>query len=76
MAMKRLGYSINSPTPKEVEEAKELLIASKKHFLALADTASANLLSGDAVIALVDDYDIFTASPRTRTSSGSTRPRA
>jgi spermidine/putrescine transport system substrate-binding protein len=64
MAMKRLGYSINSNDPKEVEEAKQLLIASKKHFLALADSASANLLSGDAVIALGDDYDIFTASKK------------
>ena len=62
MAMKRLGYSINSNDPTQVEEAKKLLISSKKHFLALADSAGANLLSGDAVIALGDDYDIFTAS--------------
>jgi spermidine/putrescine transport system substrate-binding protein len=64
MAMKRLGYSVNSADPAEVEEAKQLLIASKKHFLALADSASANLLSGDAVIALGDDYDIFAASKK------------
>ena len=64
MAMKRLGYSINSNDPKEVEEAKKLLIASKKHFLALADSASPNLLTGDAVIALGDDYDIVTAAAK------------
>jgi spermidine/putrescine transport system substrate-binding protein len=64
MAMKRLGHSINSNDPAEVEEAKKLLISMKKHFLALADTGSANLLTGDAVIALGDDYDIFTASKK------------
>lgn len=62
MAMKRLGHSINSNDPAQVEEARDLLISVKKHLLALADSASANLLSGDAVIALGDDYDIFTAS--------------
>ncbi len=58
MAMKRLGYSVNSNDPAEVEEATQLLIASKKHFLALTDSGSPSLISGDAVIALCDDYDI------------------
>ncbi len=75
MAMKRLGFSINSTDPKEIEEAKKLLISVKKNLLALSDTASANLLTGDAVIALGDDYDIFTASMknRSRTRTSSTR---
>lgn len=64
MAMKRLGYSINSNDPTEVEAAKKLLIDSKKHFLALADSGSPSLLSGDAVIALCDDYDIVTAATK------------
>ncbi len=62
MAMLRLGYSINSNDPAEVKEAKDLLIFLKKHLLALVDSASPSLLSGDAVIGLGLDYDIFAAS--------------
>ncbi len=64
MALIRLGHSVNSTDPAEIDEAKKLLISSKKHLLALADSASANLLSADAVIALGDDYDIFTATTK------------
>jgi spermidine/putrescine-binding protein len=62
MAMKRLGYSINSNDPGEVAQARDLLIASKKHFLALVDSGSPSLISGDAVIALCDDYDVAAIS--------------
>ena len=62
MAMKRLGYSVNSNDPAEVAAARQLLIDPKKHFLALVDSGSPSLISGDAVIALCDDYDVAAAS--------------
>lgn len=54
MALKRLGYSINSTNPKELEEAKQSLIDQKPLILKYgADDVMDIMRSGEAAIAMI-----------------------
>ncbi len=53
MPLKMLGYSLNSTDPKELAEAKDLLLDLAPHILALdSDTYGDKLASGEAVMAV------------------------
>lgn len=53
MPLKMLGYSLNSTDPKELDEAKKLLLDLAPHVLALdSDTYQDKLSSGEAVMVL------------------------
>ena len=53
MPLKMLGYSLNSVDPKELDEAKALLLQLAPHVLALdSDTYQDKLSSGEAVMVL------------------------
>lgn len=54
MALKKLGYSINSTDPKELEEAKNELIKQKPLVLKYgADEVKDLMISGDASVAMI-----------------------
>lgn len=54
MALKKLGYSLNSTNPKELEEAKQALIAQKPLVLKYgADEVKDLMTSGEASIAMI-----------------------
>lgn len=67
MALKKLGYSLNSTNEKELEEAKDLLISQKDLVLKYgADEVKDLMISGEAAIAMIwsgegltlaDEYD-------------------
>jgi spermidine/putrescine transport system substrate-binding protein len=55
-ALKVLGYSVNETDPAHLDQAKALLVESKKHLLAYDDTTFySKLVSGDA--SLVEAWD-------------------
>ncbi len=59
-ALKYLGYSINSTDPKEIDEAAELLIRSKRCIKSFApDTGQDLLLAGEVDLALEWNGDIL-----------------
>ena len=54
MALKYLGYSMNTANPSEIEEAKNLLIKQKPNVLAYCgDEVRDKMLNGEAALALV-----------------------
>lgn len=67
MALKKLGYSLNSTSEKELEEAKDLLISQKDLVLKYgADEVKDLMISGEAAVAMIwsgegltlaDEYD-------------------
>lgn len=67
MALKKLGYSLNSTNEKELEEAKDLLISQKDLVLKYgADEVKDLMISGEAAVAMIwsgegltlaDEYD-------------------
>lgn len=58
IALKALGYSMNSTDLKELEEAKDLLIKQKPHVFAYqADEGRDTLVSGDAAIGFMYSGD-------------------
>ncbi len=60
IAYKKLGYSLNSTDPKELEEAKQLLIDQKKLVLAyVTDNIKDLMLSGEAAIGVDYSGDAF-----------------
>jgi spermidine/putrescine transport system substrate-binding protein len=62
-ALKKLGYSINTTNPKELEEAKELMIQQKKIVKAYTSDTYINLLkSGEIWIAYGYSGSIFQAA--------------
>lgn len=60
MALKYLGYSLNSVNPAEVKKAEELIIANKKNIKVFADDNGQDLLaSGEVVLAQEWNGDII-----------------
>ena len=54
MALKYLGYSMNTENAKEIEEAKNLLVSQKKNVLAyVGDQVIDKMINGEAALALV-----------------------
>ena len=63
MALKVLGYSVNSENPVELEQAKDLLLQLKPRAIWLDEEASSapQLLNGEAVVALGWSFDLWEA---------------
>jgi spermidine/putrescine transport system substrate-binding protein len=60
VALKYLGYSLNSVDPKEVDEAAQVLIAAKPHIKAFApDTGQDLLISGEVDVCMEWNGDIL-----------------
>lgn len=61
IALKKLGYSINTTNPKEVNEAKELLIKQKDLVMAYVnDEGKDRLLAGEAAMGIIYSGDAVT----------------
>ena len=54
-ALKKLGYSLNSENPKEIEEAKELLLEQRKltNPVYVVDEVKDNMITGEKMLAAV-----------------------
>ncbi|WP_119460087.1 polyamine ABC transporter substrate-binding protein [Rhodospirillaceae bacterium SYSU D60014] len=60
IALKYLGYSMNSTNPDEIAEARDLLIAQKRHIKAFApDSGQDMLIAGDADLVMEWNGDIM-----------------
>ncbi len=60
IGFKKLGYSLNSTDPKELEEVKELMANQKEYVRAyVTDNMKALMLSGEAAIGFTDGGDAF-----------------
>jgi spermidine/putrescine transport system substrate-binding protein len=60
ITLKYLGYSMNSTNPDEIAEARDLLIAQKKHIKAFApDSGQDMLIAGDADLVMEWNGDIM-----------------
>jgi len=75
MALKYLGFSLNSKDPAEIKQAEELLIAQKKHIKVFAPDNGQDLLAsgevdlaqewnGDVLQVITEDDDIGYALPK------------
>ena len=74
MALRYLGYSVNTKDDGELEAMQKALMELKPNLKAIIDTDfSKALVQGDVFFAIDYDYDIALAQERTRTSSGSSR---
>lgn len=74
-ALKYLGHSLNTTDPKQIAEARDLLIAAKKHVKTFADDNGQNLLAsgevditvewnGDIVQLMTEDDDVSYVVPK------------
>lgn len=79
IALKKLGYSMNSTNPKEIDEAKELLMRQKDLVLAYVndegkdrllgeETAMGIIYSGDAVTLIEENSNLEYAIPKEGTN--------
>lgn len=79
IALKKLGYSMNSTNPKEIDEAKELLMRQKDLVLAYVndegkdrllgeETAMGIIYSGDAVTLIEENPNLAYAIPKEGTN--------
>lgn len=74
-ALKYLGYSLNTTDPKQIAEARDLLIAAKKHIKTFAEDNGQDLLgtgevditvewNGDIVQLMTEDDDVSYVVPK------------